>query len=241
MSIVRQQLDTLFSEWCKKDLHLGYHPFIKDGIVNENLWLRNPFDKRFLFVLKEAYGTDGENDWYLNDWLNNDDENGPKGHKRDTTWNVINKWVKGLLRTTKSSIFPYDNLFNDYNILKNISVLNIKKSNGYSQSSDGDILKYALNDKNEVIKEIELINPGVIISCSKMFYIDDICNGKVVNGNLNDSYYYYSNCIGNRKRLFIHYGHPGAHIKKAYYYYGLMGIYQQALINETLINNEHKK
>ncbi len=238
MSDIRKQLDILFSKWRQKELHSRCKPFIKDGIVNEDIWQKNTFDKKFLFVLKEAYGKNDENDWYLNDWLNEEDPKDPKdpkGYKQDQTWKVIIKWVRGLRGTTNNYILPYDANYNDYSILKKIAVMNLKKSNGKPQSNNKSIKSYVTEDKYEIIKEIELIDPGVIISCTNKLYIDDICNNSITNKKPNDSGFYYSSCIGKKNRLFIGYNHPAAHIKKSCHYYKLMKIYQQALINKNII------
>ena len=104
--------------------------------------------------------------------------------------------------------------------------MNLKKTNGISQSNNDDILKYVDNDKDFIVKEINIIDPDVIICCGNIFYLNSVFN----EIKFNDSYYCFSNSSVSKNRLFILCNHPGAFIKKAYLYYGLMSIYQQALI-----------
>ena len=47
-----------------------------------------------------------------------------------------------------------------------------------------------------------------------------------------DNWYYYSDVIGGKERLFIDYYHPANRYPTLLNYYGLVNIYQQALLEK---------
>ena len=47
--------------------------------------------------------------------------------------------------------------------LKKVAVINIKKSDGKSKSNNKDIIQYAEYDAEEILREIEIINPDIIV------------------------------------------------------------------------------
>lgn len=225
-------LDALFEIWKKKrpdgDIDHIKDYFIADGIVNPNIWMSGK-KKKILFVLKEAYGTDWETNT-LATWLKN-------FHPKHRMWKRIARWVNGIQNTTEKSILRYKPELTDLehnDALEQIAVLNIKKSKGRSNSNYEEIRKYASYDSEEIKKEFELIDADIII-CGSVFAT---LNENVYKGELkkdmqsNDNWYYYLNVAG-KERLFIDYYHPANHWSDLVNYYGLLGIYQQALIEKS--------
>ena len=219
-------LDELFELWKEKkpngsiDHSKGF--FIADGIVNEQIW-NSGKRKKILFVLKEAYGKDWNNNT-LATWLKND-------HPTSRIWKRVAKWTYGIQNTTDTYIQPYKNelLPEEHNdALEQIAVMNIKKSNGQSSSDYNDIAKYVSYDKEEIKREFELIDADIIICGYTFRYLYEAIYGKKFDdNNSNENWFYYFD-----DRLFIDYYHPANHWPDLMNYYGLMGIYQQALINK---------
>lgn len=199
--------------------------FIEDGIVDQDVWNGLPAGKKILFLLKEGYHDDKENDkeYALNQSLN---KYGPW----NTIWNRISAWTYGIINTDENVIAKYRSFThkeaNEY--LHKIAFINIKKSNGQHSSSYDEIAAYALFDKEEILKEIELIDPDIIICGSTMYALNKMLD-EPINKIRNENWFYYSSAIGNRERLFIDVYHPSNRYPSLLNYYALVGIYQQAL------------
>ena len=224
-----KSLDELFELWRNKEpegiINHRDNTFIADGIVNIDEW--NKADKKILYVLKEAYG-DGWDNSTLASWIN---DGGCLEHK---IWRRLARWTYGIYNTDINSQakFKKDISYDEaMTYLKRIAVLNIKKSKGKSYSKYEEINTYGKFDKIEIKKEIELINPDIIV-CGYTFYTlynyvfefeNDLENIR------NDNWHYYLNVL-NKQRLFIDYYHPANHWPELMNYYGVVSIYQQSLI-----------
>ena len=202
--------------------------FIADGIVNETVWNFSE-KKRILFVLKEAYGSDwGENT--LASWLKT-------LHPTVSIWPTVAKWVYGLQNTTKTYIPRYvDKLTPQQHneCLEQIAVLNIKKSNGDTGSVHDEICKYAEYDREEIKKEIELIDPDIVV-CGNTFGIlyEIVYEQEPLRGDAaSDNWYYYKNLDG-KERLYLDVYHPSNRWPELMNYYTVTNIYQQALIEKS--------
>lgn len=84
----------------------------------------------------------------------------------------------------------------------------------------------------EILKEFSLIDPDIVI-CGSTFgtFLTTVMEMPEMNNETRcDNWYYYLDVCG-RKRLFIDYYHPGNRWPDLINYYGLLGIYQQALLH----------
>lgn len=121
------------------------------------------YGKHILFILKEAYG--GEDDWSLSEEVK-------KNAPWSAVWNRIVEWTYGISLTTVNTIARYEpskiSLEKPNPWLNQIAVLNIKKSSGKSQSYYGEIAAYADYDSAEIIRQIEIIDPDIIV-CGATF------------------------------------------------------------------------
>ena len=185
---------------------------------------------RILFILKEAYG--GNEDWSLTAFLRGD-------AYKENIWRRVIEWTYGICGTTENKIerfYQGTELYaKDNKWLQRIAVLNIKKSAGQSSSVYGEISAYADCDKDEILKEIELIDPGIIICGSTFSDIDRIMGTNCKRERYSENWYYYTDAIGDTERLFIDYYHPGNHYPSLINYYGVVNIYQQALLEKELL------
>lgn len=225
-----EELELLFESWKKKEKHLG-KIFNSDGIICEEEWKKQ--DKKILFILKEAYHRDIKivNDYDLAEDLCN---NG----LWKNIWKRVAEWSCGLVKTTSNYTEPYRSLneaeANSY--LKKVAVINIKKSDGKSKSDYNEIIQYAEYDAEEILREIEIINPDIIVcgytigplnaTLKKMdpTFVPFKYNKKATSENY---HYVWKN------RIVIDYYHPAARYPALMSYYGLMGCYRDALKNKN--------
>lgn len=225
----------IFEEWENK---YKDRSFVFDGIIDENEW--NKQKTKICFLLKEAYTEDKENffKWSLSKWLNKDK------NSVINTWNTVALWTYGILNTTETNIpeYPDLNLYNKdekHNNLKKISAVNVKKVDGVKKSNWYDLKNYAEEDRNLLRRQIEKINPDVIV-CGGTFDFLRIIYGasynekkKRVDDNgeiktTNKGYIIFTNSMG-KKVIIIDYYHPANRYPSMLNYYAICGIYQQAL------------
>lgn len=139
--------------------------FMEDGIVCPETWFKESDKPKILLLLKEAYTTQ-KKDAPLVEWLNDDDSR--LEVIRSRTWGPVSQWVYGIHNTTvdkKADFEDYvevEGLENQY--VREIAVVNIKKSQGTSLSSPRQLKAYAEADSDYLKAQIELINPDIIIS-----------------------------------------------------------------------------
>ncbi len=226
-----EELNILFEIWKNKDIKGEINhkdKFIQDGIVDEKKWLE--CEKKILFILKEAYDKTGEG-YDLTKWLR---EEAP----RKRPWGRIARLIYGISNSSDRYIEKYKYKLTDEEhreMLGSIAVMNIKKSSGNSESNYENIEKYAEYDSSELRKEFEIIDPDIII-CGNTFAIfrKTILKIEDMNFEKNENWYYWIK-IGDRKRLFIDYYHVSNRWPELMNYYGLMGIYNQALRDDKNI------
>jgi len=246
-------LEELFDIWKKKsqsgvltynDEHSEHqlvidhnqNGFIADGLICPEEWSRRK--PKILFVLKEAY-CDRATEYNLCDELCND---GPWG----SVWNRCAEWSYGITESSAASPIPaYANLNRELanKYLRRVAVLNLKKSDGLSSSSLSEIEKYAEYDRAEIKREIEIINPDIII-CGYVFSILQNCvyekslmgSGEFAD-KWNNNWYYWTTAMTGRPTLVIDFYHSANHFPAVLNYYALTGIYYQAIRDQARINS----
>jgi hypothetical protein len=164
--------ESLFCKW--KDARPNYD-FISDGILDYNVWIKQC--PKILFILKET-----KDDYYkLNQPVPADKVNG-------LFWFNIARWTYAIkelyYKNLASLIFPNnDELKKEIN---EIAIVDIKKTNEEKTLSEKvDIIKYADDDREFLMEQIEIINPQVIV-CGGTFeeYKNHIYNGEITNNNM---------------------------------------------------------
>ena len=228
----RTNIKELFDKWkCKpiqNEIDHQNNVFICDGIVCPEQWFSQ--DIRPLFLLKEAYG--GNKDWNLiTEHLLT------SGRMGRGTWHRVTVWTMGLLSTSQSKIEPYfvDEAMKYYGnqFLQQIAVVNVKKSGGTNNSDMTLINQYAAADKEELRKEIELIDPTVIVCGYTISSLNIIMGSSVKNYDHVEPNLYYHMTLNGHDVIVLDYWHPSNHFPDIMNYYGLMGIYQQALLRQS--------
>ena len=191
----------------------------EDGVVDADNY------RGVLFLLKEAYSKEQEfGEWNL---VSNLAEKGPWG-----LWNRVCEWVHGIEHTTADRIEPFRDFSDEENrnALSHLAVVNVKKINGTSTSNNDDLQKYVEENKEILRREIESVQPKIIVCGNTFHYLKTIFSIKT--NRKCDNWYYWLSIDGLGDILVLDYYHPAVQYPVLLTYYGVANIYQQALINK---------
>lgn len=200
---IKSRLAALFTEWKDKHKDKGYKNFIKDGIVNYDAWESQKTPK-VCYLLKEAYW---DSDFSLTDEL------------AVRLWGIwehkIPFWTQGVYDALIDPE-PFEPMMDENTkreIINQIAVVNLKKSNGSPHSESDDLMQYVHADKELLRRELTIIEPDVII-CGYTFHLArNVLEGMEVfptgDGKWRNSlvidYYHPSNWHGAAGNTEIHY------------------------------------
>lgn len=141
------------------------------------------------------------------------------------------------MKTTEDIIppFPADETMSFYGnpYLRQIAVVNIKKSNGVSNSSMEQINQYAEYDRLQLRRELELIVPTVIVCGYTISSLNIIMEKNIKDYQQTNPNLYYFMELNGHDVVVLDYYHPSNRYPAILNYYGLMGIYQQVLIQQS--------
>lgn len=158
-----EQLDKLFDDW-KAEIYPNSNSFIRDGIIDEEQWEKA--NKKILFIAKEA-NNNSDGDWDFRVWW--------KDSINFTFSYRIGEWASGLLKDFP----PFDDINNNearHDAIKKIAFMNINKTGGTSIANTVILKEHIDKSKEFILKQIEIINPEIIISCIGE-YLDDYLFG----------------------------------------------------------------
>lgn len=137
----------------------------------------------------------------------------------------------------KGHVFNYDGIVNDeywndenriseveQDLIRKIAVVNVKKSNGKTNSDGEELVKYANEDKELLLKEIEMIKPKIIICGNNVRLLNIVFDGALDMEKLYKHHYVIHNGY-----IIIDYYHPACHYPNFVNYYAIASLYQQAL------------
>lgn len=196
----------------------------RDGPIELEKWYDKtkryrPSEFRILFLLKEAYGDDtrgldltelrrAESSLLCMD----------AGEGRPTYAPMVA--IANMLVMSQSYDQVQINSINAYTIFKECSaIVEVKKEYGTSISSNSNIRRHAIVNKNLIEEQIRVYNPNVVIICGNNLYEGIFIEGKKVFGEqtngfgklrVNSKFSYYSNdhCI------YINTYHPSSRVNK---------------------------
>lgn len=163
--LINDSLNVLFDQW-QKEVYSEETIFIRDGIINETVWKNTP--QKVLFIAKEANNR-SDISWDFRDWWN-DSFNYTFSHR-------LAEWAYGILED-----FPdYDTIDTKdkkLETLQKIAFMNINKTGGGATASYEELIMHIDKSKSFILRQIEIINPDVIVSC-----IGDDLNDYLFNEN----------------------------------------------------------
>ncbi len=188
----------LFTKWETE--RPDYNKICRDGILVQSEWDKS--NPKILFLLKETY----EHFDII------EGECGPSGTSR-TFWRRMRMWTYVITEIYNDRVPTFERaMLIKEEPNKDIAYVNIKKNaqkreyNSEPNSVDSDIRRYAVRDKEFLQRQIEIINPSVVLCCSTFKFCDIIFNNiRSVSDKL-----YNSNGI-----WIIDFGHPS----QTYYSY----------------------
>ena len=206
-----RELDILFEEWEKRHLAKGYKRFICDGIVNEDWWFQEQSVPKICFFLKEARTQ--EEGYNLVKDLNK--------YKPWKLWQRVAIWTQAI-QCSFTGECPYDAdkiQMKSHEAVRQIAVVNVKKSNGLAQSEGEDLWQYVHQDKDLLKRELELVNSDIILCGYTFGMLREVLGDELeMNGTADTMYAFW------KDKLIIDYYHPACHYPNRVNYYALMTI-----------------
>ena len=201
----------LLGQWAKQ-----VPGFIYDGLPNAEQYVLSNI--RILFILKEVNGGQA---WDLREFLRNG--------ARSQTWNVVARWVEGILNLEKE--FKWNELESDNEerrnrILEKICAINVKKTSG-TDVADNKIIKAAVQENKENLRrQIEIYQPDIIICCGTETPYVQIMNNAPNWKMTSRGIWYFVETNGT---IVISYSHPEARTKECLLHYGLLDAIKEIL------------
>ena len=207
-----KELDDLFTEWESRHLRAGHKRFIRDGIVNEEWWSQEQCVPKVCFFLKEAR-TEREQGYNLVKDL----------YEKEPwrLWQRVAVWTQAIqLAFTGERSYNDDKIrMKAHEAIKQIAVVNVKKSDGLAESTEDDLWQYARDDKDLLKRELELVNPDIIVCGYTIGMLHEVLGDELeLDGTIDTMYGFW------RDKLIIDYYHPACHYPNRVNYYALLSI-----------------
>jgi hypothetical protein len=160
---IQKKLSDLFKEWqkeCEKTDKYGTY-FAPDGVIHDvKEYERMP--KKVLFLLKEP--NDHPGDILGWDW-------DKKELYQCTFFKNLAYWLYGLLHAENGTTIPFDRIkfdeVADFAIKTPFAFVETKKHYGGATCDEKQLREYLLKYEKFLQKEIEILNPDIIIVCGK--------------------------------------------------------------------------
>jgi hypothetical protein len=190
MSITMEH-DALIDEWMKARPD---YEFVHDGILDESQYWKS--EPRIGFLLKE-----GNDDFANIAPIAIDSEGyGPNGNSK-TFWRYMSIWIYAISEIWNGRSGKVENPKNIVKPVNSIAYINIKKHIENRVASEyNDLLRYAKNDKEYLLRQINLINPHIIMCGGTLYLLKEMVELK----NIGERIYAYNG------RLVIDFYHPSS-------------------------------
>lgn len=155
--------------------------FAVDGIIDPATWFSLGLEQeRILILLKEAYDSTKNRIWDQTKWLTKRrctdscdksfqcESCGATGY----TFNTVAYWIHGIQQINNGRELEYDEHLNAgkdgfeatrNDLLKRCAIVNVKKTDGKSKTDEHELYYAVSKDEMFLKKQIEIINPTVII------------------------------------------------------------------------------
>jgi hypothetical protein len=192
--------------------------FIKDGIVDPRRWASAARPK-VLLLLKEAYHGESEH-WDLREYVRKL-EHPDRSLLNSAYWcYAIQCIARGSLQPVPFRATRKSEYEQAVEALKSSAIVNVKKSEGKSESSDEEIADYAKKDGPFIRQQIELIKPDVVVCGNTWVPVEHLWPDK------DKDYIHDGVCRVGRTAVFINFWHPSRRnlIADEIKYYALVGL-----------------
>ena len=127
-----------------------------------------------------------------------------------TMWRKVAIWTQAIYNAFNDNICEYDDEVlrsKEKEIIDRIAVVNVKKSNGGSESEYEDLKKYALEDRLEIKRELEIIQPDIIVCGNNLSLLKLVLGEELQNDDT------WDNMLALWKdTLVLDYYHPAVHL-----------------------------
>lgn len=213
-------LGYLMKEWREKHNKNGQSKFIYDGIVDISEYgIDCP---KICFILKECYfedkdiedyekhKTDKKFSYNWTEFIRHDE----LGYSYNLVENICNKtpwymWWK-VKHITKVILQGLGYNIPDEKVLRKIAVIDIKKSCGEKASAYKDILNYSIEDNELLLRELDIVEPDIIVCAGTLEYCSGLIKIKKEIGEYKSKTGLYKIYADDKNRLVIHTYHPAA-------------------------------
>ncbi len=160
MGIKTEKLKELFKEW---KLRYEQGDFIEDGIIDEDRW-----DKalaKVLFLAKETSDDPGD---YLARIRN----------EKAAGWDVAGAWAYAVQNVKLNPSYSEARKPENWSqAFLSSALLNLKKPKGTSSADMAKVLEVAKRDREFIYRELEIMNPGIILCCGTFNVATEIIPG----------------------------------------------------------------
>jgi hypothetical protein len=126
---------------------------VKDGIINEKFYSSS--NPKVLFLMKEVNDPSESACWDLSIMLYNELKYNFSYRLAEWSWGIFNDFIP----------LPDNNAKKEklHSMLRKTAIINLKKSGGGGFVNHDILNQHIIKNKNFIIKQIEIINPEVII------------------------------------------------------------------------------
>lgn len=155
MENYQERIDTVFAKWINDYKRDGKNSFVRDGVpFPEDYYVNSP---RVLFVLKDP------NDIKATYESSQLDAYRDFGEKKIDRWH--NRMMPRIAKMYKVLGGKSDKEMSEFEAIKNIAFMNLKKTGGSNCVSGNVIASYTSIYRNRILEQIDIINPDYIICC----------------------------------------------------------------------------
>lgn len=182
--------ESLIKEW--RNARPEYEKFCSDGILVQDEYKKS--NPKILILLKESYA----------DFIDIEGPCGPDGGGK-SFWRKIKIWTYVITEIWNKRKPQFENIWELKESPNNsIAYINLKKNtnrkDGDWKSDDTDIEYYTIKDKEFLVRQIELINPEIIVCGGTIDFFKILYPQIELIGK---------NLFSNGKRIIISHSHPG--------------------------------
>lgn len=206
-----KELNELFDIWEKRHRECGYKRFIRDGIVDEEWWSQKQSVPKICFFLKEARSE--EEGYNLVESLYK--------YRPWKLWQKVAIWTQAIQSAfTQEMVYDSDKLdMKAHELIKQIAVVNVKKSEGTVYSDSDNLWGFTKLDKDLLKRELELIDADIIVCGYTFGMLCEVLGDEIEMDGTADSMFAFW-----KDKLIIDYFHPACRYPNRINYYALMSI-----------------